>query len=221
MATPRSIHKFILGEGFRLAGAGEYWKFIDDVKPVAWVVCVKEFTVEDGKFFDIFLRIGVSGMYLHSVDLLCTDGLLRPEINDLEMFVPRVNNAESALEILSSQMWRWLKVISSVDVMVSWLDFRMGLSPVPPSAFDYLADYFDESAKVESFSLMRQKLLYLMASDRYNEAENVILNNKMLQKWKRSDGYQFLLNCAKRRSLVTDEFAAWVDKKKLAPNRKW
>ena len=224
MAAPKDIHKFLLGKGFRSVGMGDYCKFMSDDKPVAWTVCVNSFKARGEKFLDIFLHLRVPDGYLNPVETLCTDGLLRAytsALNKIDLFAHRADNPEQTVELLNLSMWRWFDVIANADIMLALLDFKMGISCSLPQSFSHLANYFTDRPRGECFADMREKLLYLMLADRYEEAESILLDNAMLKNWKMDDDYQMLLACARRKSLVTEEFAAWVDKKKLAPNRKW
>ena len=216
MNVPKSIHKFLLSQGYRYAGHKEYWKFLPD-KPVAQCV---EFNVQhrgwnyetdtyDETFFLLDLKLyfpafnGFRGENFFWC--LCPDGTMQlsGNLHDLHIQGFRENEDAQAVEVMRANLERCMGELLDTD---RWIE-----------------------EKVCCDNDIRRNLHYFLLAERYDDIKKLLAENPLTEKqmvlpacaYIRAD-YRYMQACAEQGKIfVCDEEREWAEKKKLVAPNSW
>ena len=231
MSAAKPIHQYLLQEGFRHIGRNGYWCFMRD-KPVARIVQIDEQEIRGEGVFAIHLYLGFpdDSMMNDMANVLCRDGLLRPQTADaadVPLHCYPAACPEQALPLLQEHMWQWFDVMTDADIMLDLIDYYAGKRLAPPDPFTYLPAYLAQKniAIGECGATLHQQVLYLLFAGQYAAAEHLLLTNgtinRQYKKWN-PDSYRLLLDSAQRHTIIVPKaHMAWLEKKKLATDRTW
>ena len=152
MNVPKSIHKCLLGMGYRYVGHKEYWKFLPD-KPVAQSVMFndaerfneKEDTYEQTFCLDLSIWVPRGDIdsftTVNQHHRLCSDGTMQKETNVssvsyLQGF--RANEDAQAVEVIKANLERCMAKLLDYDYWLALIDFQTGVSSALPAKYAHL-----------------------------------------------------------------------------------
>ncbi len=152
MNVPKSIHKCLLGMGYRYVGHKEYWKFLPD-KPVAQSVMFndaerfneKEDTYEQTFCLDLSIWVPRGDIdsftTVNQHHRLCSDGTMQKATNVssvsyLQGF--RANEDAQAVEVIKANLERCMAELLDYDYWLALIDFQTGVSSALPAKYAHL-----------------------------------------------------------------------------------
>ena len=158
MNVPKSIHKFLLSQGYRYIGHKSYWKFLPD-KPVAQSVqfndqerwCDEMDAYE--QFFLLDLSIWVPRADIDSFTTansgwcLCPDGTMQESsgfLDDLHIQGFRENEDEKAVEVIKANLDRCMAELLDYERWLALLDFQTGVSSALPAKYAHLQSNYSK-----------------------------------------------------------------------------
>ena len=159
MNVPKSIHKCLLGMGYRYVGHKEYWKFLPD-KPVAQIVQFNDqerFNEKEDayeQFFQLDLSIWLPRGDIDSFTspnygyLLCPDGTMQKDSGstiDLHIQGYRENEDEQAAEVIKANLERCMAELLDYDYWLALIDFQTGVSSALPAKYAHLQSNYTKS----------------------------------------------------------------------------
>lgn len=219
MNVPKSIHKCLLGMGYRYVGHNEYWKMLPD-KPVAQSVQVdyqqRGWHFDTETYDEAFWEIGL-GLYFPSHSswrgenrfwVLCPDGTMQEyssSSDTLDVQAFREGNENQAAEVLRHHLDRHMAELVASD---RWL------------------------GEVEKPCCGREvdtKFHYLLLAERYDEIKELLQQFPLTEFQMTAPAsafyrayYRYRLACAEQgKIIVTDEEREWAEKKKLVAPNTW
>lgn len=152
MNVPKSIHKCLLGMGYRYVGHKEYWKFLPD-KPVAQSVQFndQERWSDELDAYEQFFLLDLS-IWFPRADIdsfttansgwcLCPDGTMQESsgsLIDLHIQGFREDEDAQAVEVIKANLERCMAELLDYDYWLALLDFQTGVSSALPAKYAHL-----------------------------------------------------------------------------------
>ena len=152
MNVPKSIHKCLLGMGYRYVGNKEYWKFLPD-KPVAQSVMFnyQERWSDELDAYEQFFLLDLS-IWFPRADIdsfttansgwrLCPDGTMQESsgsLIDLHIQGFREDEDAQAVEVIKANLERCMAKLLDYDYWLALLDFQTGVSSALPAKYAHL-----------------------------------------------------------------------------------
>ena len=167
MNVPKSIHKCLLGMGYRYVGHKEYWKFLPD-KPVAQSVMFndaerfneKEDIYEQTFCLDLsiwFPRGDIDSFTTaNKHHRLCSDGTMQEATNVssvsyLQGF--RENEDAQAVEVIKANLERCMAKLLDYDYWLALIDFQTGVSSALPAKYAHLQSNYTKSVLPKGYPI--------------------------------------------------------------------
>lgn len=152
MNVPKSIHKCLLGMGYRYVRHKEYWKFLPD-KPVAQSVQFndQERWSDELDAYEQFFLLDLS-IWFPRADIdsfttansgwrLCPDGTMQERsgsLIDLHIQGFREDEDAQAVEVIKANLERCMAKLLDYDYWLALLDFQTGVSSALPAKYAHL-----------------------------------------------------------------------------------
>ena len=158
MNVPKSIHKFLLSQGYRYIGHKSYWKFLPD-KPVAQSVefndqerwCDEMDAYEQFFLLDLSIwvpRADIDGFTTANSDWrLCPDGTMQESsgfLDDLHIQGFRENEDEKAVEVIKANLDRCMAELLDYERWLALIDFQTGVSSALPEKYAHLQSNYSK-----------------------------------------------------------------------------
>lgn len=193
MNVPKSIHKCLLGMGYRYVGHKEYWKFLPD-KPVAQSVkfndqepwCDETDAYE--QFFQLDLSIWLPRGDVDSFTspnygyLLCPDGTMQKDSGstiDLHIQGYRESEDAQAVEVIKANLERCMAELLDYDYWLALIDFQTGVSSALPAKYAHLQSNYTKLVKPKGYPLNLSPF-----SETYQKIQEIEKNDALMQQIK-------------------------------------
>ena len=195
MNVPKSIHKCLLGMGYRYVGHKEYWKFLPD-KPVAQSVMFndaerfneKEDTYEQTFCLDLSIWVPRGDIdsftTVNQHHRLCLGGTMQKATNVssvsyLQGF--RENEDAQAVEVIKANLERCMAELLDYDYWLALIDFQTGVSSALPAKYAHLQSNYTKSVLPKGYP---HPVHLSPFSETYQKIQEIEKNDALMQQIK-------------------------------------
>ncbi|MBO7380117.1 MAG: hypothetical protein J6U05_00370, partial [Neisseriaceae bacterium] len=192
MNVPKSIHKCLLGMGYRYVGHKEYWKFLPD-KPVAQSVMFndaerfneKEDTYEQTFCLDLciwFPRCDGGFTTANNHYRLCPDGTMQEATNVSSVSYTqgfRENEDAQAVEVIKANLERCMAELLDYERWLALLDFQTGVSSALPAKYAHLQNDYTKLVLPKGYPINLSPF-----SETYQQVQEIEKNDAQMQQIK-------------------------------------
>ncbi|MBR3426116.1 MAG: hypothetical protein IKG79_08780 [Neisseriaceae bacterium] len=195
MNVPKSIHKCLLGMGYRYVGHKEYWKFLPG-KPVAQSVMFndaerfneKEDTYEQTFCLDLCIWVPRADIdsftTVNQHHRLCSDGTMQKETNVSSVFYTqgfRENEDAQAVEVIKANLERCMAELLDYDYWLALIDFQAGISSALPAKYAHLQSNYTKSVLPKGYP---HPVHLSPFSETYQQIQEIEKNDALMQQIK-------------------------------------